>query len=107
MQIYLEKSLRVDKKFRATIIYDVDGETKHRIINFGDNGYLDYTIGASEEQQRAYVQRHKSKEDWDDPFTAGFWAYWFLWRSPSKRENLKAIELLLGVPVTAFQIRGV
>ena len=38
-----------------------------KTINFGANGYEDYTIHKDLERQKKYINRHKSKEEplWD------------------------------------------
>jgi hypothetical protein len=75
-----------DKKYAATIKNKTTGREK--TIKFGAKGYTDYTKGATEEQKKAYLTRHKARENWSDPTTAGFWAKHVLWNEKSVAKSL-------------------
>ena len=62
-------------------------------INFGAIGYQHYTEGHLDEARRqAYVRRHQSKEDWNNPNTAGYWSYKFLWLYPTYKKAYNEIK---------------
>jgi len=84
MNIKLLKSPRATKKWR--VIFP-NGKT----VDFGGKGYSDYTIHKDPERMKRYLIRHKKREDWSDPYTAGFWSRWLLWSEPSM---VRAIKLL-------------
>ena len=70
MKAQLMKSSRKEKKFMVKM----DGKT----IHFGAAGMDDFTITGDEEQKKRYMARHL-KENWNDRFSAGFWAKHVLW----------------------------
>jgi hypothetical protein len=76
MNIVLSKSSRKDKKFQVRI----DGE---KTIHFGATGYSDFTLHKDKKRRDRYDNRHRAREDWTDPLTAGFWAKWILWNKPT------------------------
>lgn len=93
----LSKSPNPDKKWRVVV---TDGE-KQRTIDFGAVGYGDFMMfTASEglesglEHRDRYIDRHSSREDWTDPFTAGFWSRWVLWNNPTIEASIKTLTEL-------------
>lgn len=81
--ITLEKITRSHiptKKFDANLI--VDGRKK--VVPFGAVGYTDYTLSKDPKTKERYLTRHKRREDWTNPLTAGFWSRWYLWNLPSR-----------------------
>jgi len=61
-------------------------------VDFGAVGYEDYTIHKNPERKNLYIQRHKKRENWNDPMTAGFWSRWILWNEPSLINSIKNTE---------------
>jgi hypothetical protein len=70
---------------------NIDGS---KTIQFGANGYDDYTIHKDSERKERYVERHKHRENWTKSglYTAGFWSRWLLWNKPSLRASIKDTE---------------
>ena len=71
-------------------------------VYFGARGMSDYTIHKDYKRMLRYVNRHKKRENWNDPYTAGFWAKHLLWSKPSLNEaktfiknkfNIKLVKL--------------
>ena len=113
MLIKIKKSPKKDKKFRAIF----EDETH---VDFGAQGYSDYTIHKNPMRMRLYVKRHGGKmkkslmneidpqkvqnkilhiknsykEDWSKNGikTAGFWSRWYLWSYPSRDKARRFIE---------------
>jgi hypothetical protein len=82
--VSIKKSPRPEKKLRATFS---DG-TK---IDFGAAGMQNYGGVGKErhldkERKKRYIQRHKARENWNQPKTAGALSRWVLWN----KETLKA-----------------
>ena len=78
----IRKSENPKKKYDA--IFD-DG----RIVSFGAAGYTDYTLGASDTQRERYLARHRSTEDWNNPYSPGALSARILWgESRSVETNL-------------------
>jgi len=75
--VYLQRSNRPDKKYMVTI--------GRKTIHFGSKGASDFTRHKNEVKRKAYVSRHKARENWGKSGikTAGFWSRWLLWSKPS------------------------
>jgi hypothetical protein len=60
-------------------------------VAFGAIGYEDdFTITGDKKQKRNYLARHKKREDWNDPKTAGALSRYILWGpTTSIKENIK------------------
>jgi hypothetical protein len=78
-------STNADKKYMVVLLKP-DGRKK--TIHFGAKGMDDFTKTGDVEQKSRYIQRHKDKENWNDPLTAGFWAKHILWNKSSVQSSL-------------------
>lgn len=81
MKVVIKKSDRAGKKYMATF----DGK---KTVHFGATGYEDYTQHHDDDRKRAYLSRHRSRENWNDPKTAGALSRWILWNKKSFRESV-------------------
>lgn len=85
----LHRSDKPEKKYYVEI--GTDRDTSKRIY-FGDANMKDYTLFSPlerEEHKKQYISRHASRENWNDPETAGFWSKHILWGdTPSVAKNL-------------------
>ena len=81
-----------NKKFRASW----DGGH----VDFGDNRYEDYTMHKDAARKAAYTARHRARESWGDPTTAGFWSRWLLWNKPTLAGSARDIRTRFGIGVT-------
>jgi hypothetical protein len=72
----LSSSPNYPKKLKAVFILD-NGRTK--TIHFGDRRYGDYTQHHDKARRERYLQRHKAREDWTQPDTAGTLSAYILW----------------------------
>jgi hypothetical protein len=88
MEAVIKQSPLKTKKYTVVV---TDGN-KQKTINFGAKGYEDYTIHKNNERKYRYIDRHKKNEDWQDPFTAGFWALHTLWNKPTIQGSLNDIK---------------
>jgi hypothetical protein len=91
----LGPSTRAQKKW---MILPPTGKT----IHFGAKGYQDYTIHHDPERRERYIKRHQVREDWSNPNTAGFWAYWLLWNKPTLEESIDDVESRFGFRIIPF-----
>lgn len=73
-------------KYIATLLNKETGREKS--IKFGAFGMEDYTIHKDDKRKDNYIARHRVREDWNDPLTAGFWSKHILW-------NLKTVDASL------------
>ncbi len=91
--ISIKRSAKKDKKYVAT--FAVNGRIRQ--THFGAKGYQNYGgVGKerhlSEERKRRYIQRHKARENWNDPTSAGSLSRWVLWEKPSFSEGVKSFK---------------
>jgi hypothetical protein len=67
-----------------------DETTKdERRIPFGAKGMSDYTLNKNPLRRQSYLSRHRSREDWSDPKTAGALSRWILWEHTSIQEAVR------------------
>ena len=85
---YMIKSDKPEKKYKVIVS---DGNTL-KTIYFGSSMYEDYTMHKNDIRKKLYSDRHKSKEDWNNPFTAGFWSRWILWNKKLFWHLLKTLK---------------
>ena len=53
---------------------------------------FDYKQHKDPSRKQLYLNRHKKRENWTNPNTAGFWSRWLLWNKPDIRESIKDIQ---------------
>jgi hypothetical protein len=79
--IKIVKSPNKKKKYRA---YFSNG--KH--TDFGATGYSDFTKHKDPERKKRYMDRHRKRENWKSPTTAGALSLYILWNKPSFRGSV-------------------
>lgn len=84
--ISLKRSANPEKKYDATIETDTGRE---KTISFGNAGSRDFTLTKDEVLKKNYIARHRVREDWTDPTTAGFWSKNILWNKKTIAESLR------------------
>lgn len=90
MKFNLIRSPNPDKKWRA-IFTDEDGKETH--TDFGSAGMSDYTIHKDKLRRARYLARHRARETWSNPKTAGALSRWLLWGdSTSIETNVRAFR---------------
>ena len=77
----IEKSTRAGKRFMATY-------ANGKIVHFGQAGTASTYIDHGDKGKReAYLVRHKKRENWNDPFSAGALSRWLLWGDSTNMET--------------------
>lgn len=98
MEAVVSKSNVSGKKFKVFI---TNPQTdKHKTVNFGATGYEDYTMHHDDTRKQNYISRHESRENWDDPYTPGFWSRWLLWNKSTLEASAKDISRRYKIRVT-------
>lgn len=85
--VSIGRSDKPGKKMMA--VFEIDG--RERTTHFGDATMKDYTTHPSairEQRKAAYISRHKTNENWDDPTSAGALSRWVLWNKPSLQASI-------------------
>ena len=85
IEIIFTPSKKPDKKFDAVI----DGK---KTVSFGSSKHSDFTKHGSEVRKNSYIQRHKVRENWNDPTTAGALSKHVLWNKPSITASVKDMD---------------
>jgi hypothetical protein len=80
----ISPSDKATKKYDA--IFNVDG--KRRTVSFGAKGYSDFIHHKNEARKNAYLSRHKTTENWNNPITPGSLSRWILWNKPTLKESV-------------------
>ena len=87
--ISISKSPKKEKKYRA--VFSRDGRIKN--VDFGASGYEDYLSHHDKERRERYKNRHRKRENWNKPDTAGSLSLHILWgESTSFRENVSKFK---------------
>ena len=94
--IKIVKSQKTAKKYDAHFKLD---NGKEKIVSFGSSGMRDYTLINDKNSEfylpklidrnvtkASYLRRHRARENWENPLTAGALSRWILW----DRKSLKA-----------------
>jgi len=88
--LQITNSEKPDKKMKAVFETDT-GRTK--TIHFGQASADDFTLTHDKAQRARYLQRHKDKENWNRPDTAGSLSARILWGTyTSKAQNIQAYK---------------
>lgn len=95
MRGILQRSTKIGKKFMVTLFQN----DTFRVVHFGAAGMSDYTIHGDKARKAAYLKRHKPRENWSDPFTAGFWAKHLLWNKPTISASLSDVKRRFGIKI--------
>lgn len=85
----IQPSTKPDKKMMA--MFEVNGRT--RTVHFGQKKADDYTITKDKDQRDRYLMRHKDRENWNKPDSAGALSRWILWgNSTSIHKNIEEFK---------------
>lgn len=74
-------------------IFSDNKGNKIKTIHFGAKGYQDYTQHKNKQRRSLYLQRHKKRENWNNPMSAGSLSKWILWGpSTSRKVNIQKFK---------------
>jgi len=73
-----------DKKFKAVL----RGDNIKKTIHFGAKGMSDFTKHGDKERKKRYLARHKPRENWNVPDTAGSLSRWILWNKRTLKSSI-------------------
>tara|TARA_R110000822_G_scaffold30765_1_gene89365 strand:+ start:108 stop:407 length:300 start_codon:yes stop_codon:yes gene_type:complete len=92
--VVIKKSTNPKKKLQAT--FSKSGEGRTRTTHFGASGMDDYTKTKDKEQKSRYISRHRQRENWNDPTSAGALSKWILWNLPSRSASISSYKKRFG-----------
>ena len=73
-----------DNKHKYVAVFN-DGQR----VQFGAFGYQDFTQTGDKERKKLYLNRHRKRENWNDPKTPGALSRWILWNKPTLEASIK------------------
>lgn len=76
----IQKSTRAGKRFMATY-------ANGKVVHFGQAGGKTYIDEGDKAKREAYLARHKKRENWSDPFSAGALSRYLLWGDSTNMET--------------------
>jgi len=82
----IRPSKKADKKYDA--VFET-GKNRTKTVSFGAAGMEDFTIHKDEERKKRYLERHKARESWNKPDTAGALSRWILWHKPTLEASIR------------------
>ena len=85
MEIIITRSKKPTKKYDAL----VDGK---KTISFGMKGASDFTRNHNEDLKERYLNRHRKRENWSDPKTAGFYSTNLLWNKTTLQSSVADVN---------------
>ena len=84
-KVVIKKSTNSAKKYMA--IFYKDGK-KIKTTHFGAAGMSDYTKHKNKSRKQRYMNRHRTRENWNNPMTAGALSRWILWNKPTLKASI-------------------
>jgi len=67
---------------------DDNNSPRRKHVYFGSRGMSDYTHHKDASRKQLYLQRHRARENWNNPYTAGSLSRWILWNKPTLRASI-------------------
>ncbi len=98
LTVVVQPSTAKNKKYVA-VFYDEDSR-RLKTVHFGDSRYEDYTQHKDPARREGYLRRHRVQENWEDPYTAGFWSRHLLWEDTSIFAAANKIKSKFGLNLT-------
>ena len=93
-KVVIKKSTNPKKKLMAT--FSTQGEGRTRTTHFGSAGMDDYTRTKDKAQRQRYISRHRRRENWNDPTSAGALSRWILWEHPTRSASISNYKKRFG-----------
>jgi hypothetical protein len=76
----IQKSTRAGKRFMATY-------ANGKVVHFGQANGKTYIDEGDKVKRENYLLRHKKRENWNDPFSAGSLSRYLLWGDSTDLET--------------------
>jgi len=89
-KVVIKSSTKSGKKLMAT--FSSEGVSRTKTIHFGQAGAPDYTKTRDRERRRLYLERHRRRENWTVPDTAGSLSRWILWNKETRSASISAYK---------------
>jgi hypothetical protein len=77
-----------DGKHKLTATFKNKETNRNKTVHFGAVGYTDFIKSGDEEKKKLYLNRHKARENWSDPTSAGALSKFILWNKPTLKASI-------------------
>lgn len=84
--VEIKPSTAKNKRLKA-IFYDKDGK-KIKTTNFGQKGGQTFVDHKNKDIKSKWIARHRVREDWNAPMTAGALSRFILWNKTSMKASI-------------------
>ena len=91
--VIIKKSDKPGKKMMAIFTRE---NGRRKTTHFGSAGMEDFTLTRDVAQRKRYLDRHRARENWNAPESAGALSRHILWSGPSKSQNIKDFKKRFG-----------
>ena len=81
------KPSKIKGKKLTAVFYE--NNKKIKTTHFGAEGMSDYTINKDDKRKERYLSRHRARENWNSPMTAGALSRWILWNKKTRSGSIK------------------
>ncbi len=81
------KPSKIKGKKLTAVFYE--NNKKIKTTHFGAEGMSDYTINKDDKRKERYLSRHRARENWNAPMTAGALSRWILWNKKTRSGSIK------------------
>jgi len=85
LKVVIKKSTDPKKKLMAIFSLE-NGRTK--TTHFGAAGMSDFPTHKDEARKKRYLDRHRARENWNDPMTSGALSRWILWNKSTRKASI-------------------
>ena len=85
-KVVIKKSSNPKKKYDA--IFSSKDTKRTKKVSFGQAGASDFLSHKDEARKQRYQDRHRKRERWDIPTTAGSLARYVLWNKPTLQASI-------------------
>ena len=94
-RVVIKKSTNPKKKLMATFS-NKSGEGRSKTTHFGSAGMSDFPTHKDEARRQRYLDRHRKRENWSDPQSAGALSRWILWELPTRSTSISKYKRRFG-----------
>lgn len=95
-KVTIRPSRKSGKKYDAVFSSSSDPKGRTKTVSFGSKGMSDFTKHKDLERKKRYMARHKARENWNDPTSAGALSRWILWNKPSFQASVASYKRKFG-----------
>ena len=89
-KVIIKKDNKTNKKMVAEF-FNKTGK-KIKTTRFGADGMSDFTKHKDPERKQRYLDRHRKRENWNDPMSAGALSKEILWNKPTLKASISSFK---------------